>query len=717
MKRQRRAFLFGFFCTILISLCSQPLCANSVNQTVTLDPNHATYVKIGVENSYTSLILSIVEASGDIDMYVKKGVPATGTSVSELEADSDFMAEGPSWREVIRIDQSTNPPLTPGDWYVTLVNWNSYTTQITLQATSNTSDSSAGTTGMGSGGSQQPTGGGSGYNPAAAVNFVPETGLWYNSSKPGHGVDLELSGHDLAAVWYTYNPDGTPVWYLAMAPLNGGTWTATLNKYHWSGTSATPTPVGNLTINFSSPVTAKFSWTINGQSGTEPIERFYMADQVPAINYTGLWYNSTEPGYGYSIDTQGDQIAIVAYFYDSSGEPRWALNASGANDLSSPGSVPALSFFGSCPNCQDSGFSSAQAGTITRQFLDSTHAKIGTQIQLPAPISSNWTRSEAQVELLSKQVDNKRLDLALGLDAALGYLAQGSESAGGFMDAFDSLDMSNMNNSTCPVVNTGDMSNLNLSGPMHIPVSLDFGSGCTDKNGNHWSGSINLPVDATLSIGGIDATVNLTANNVVKNGQKVLSGTASLVAKITQGSNDLSNGNLTINLNLVGPGNEQITGTVAMTFSNVDLSDVLGGMGDSDSSFSLSDLTGMLKNGGSFQITLNNVHYGNDYASGTISGRSVSADSSQLTFNLQTNKGPVSGTVGVRSGSQDSQIILTSQAPMNIMGYSVTFNNLMFDATRCSNAPVDGSVNIQKGSNSGSFRFDGTCLGYVYQPL
>ena len=44
-----------------------------------------------------------------------------------------------------------------------------------------------------------------------ADTFRPQPGLWYNKAVPGHGYDLEMSGNNLAVVWYAYNQDGTPV--------------------------------------------------------------------------------------------------------------------------------------------------------------------------------------------------------------------------------------------------------------------------------------------------------------------------------------------------------------------------------------------------------------------------------------------------------------------------------------------------------------------------
>ena len=52
--------------------------------------------------------------------------------------------------------------------------------------------------------------------------------------KPGSGFDIGITSNDnLYMVWYTYTPEGTPIWYLASGPLttdiiNGNSWNADL---------------------------------------------------------------------------------------------------------------------------------------------------------------------------------------------------------------------------------------------------------------------------------------------------------------------------------------------------------------------------------------------------------------------------------------------------------------------------------------------------------
>ncbi len=548
--------------------------------------------------------------------------------------------------------------------------------------------------------------------------FMPEVGLWYNKDMPGHGIDIEQSGNNLAAVWYTYNSDETPTWYLAIGPYSGQrTWTATINKYHWNGSSATATPVGTMTLEFKNEVSATFRWTLYGQSGSEPITRFFMADEVPQFNLTGLWYNSASPGYGYSIDTQGDTVAVVAYFYDANGEPRWALNSSSAQNVFSKASLPATVFFGPCPNCQNSGFRSVSAGTITRNFTDTSHGTIGVQIDLPSPMNSSWSRPEEPVVLLSNPVDNKKLELQLVMDHVLALFSESNDMLGGFTDSFSSLDLSDIESSTCPRIDIGNLENLDISKPMYFPIHVDFGNGCTDKEGNRWSGSIDLPLTATLgSSFHLDAT--LSVHDLKKNGKYLGGGTASAVFDFSEaGDSGLSNGNGRIELNLLGESSQPVTGQILVNFSNVNLGALMSMEEDSGGGSSINTILDFIGSRGTVNINLNNVVNGPDSVTGTISIVAQSQGVGQLSMNLQTSSGQAIGRFIIRHGSSDSDFFISTVSPANIAGYQVTIDNVEINPEVCENGPIGGSVVITKGGNSGRFTFNQSCLGYVYTGL
>lgn len=43
----------------------------------------------------------------------------------------------------------------------------------------------------------------------------------------------------------------------------------------------------------------------------------------PLTNFTGLWWNPEESGWGLGVDHQGDIVFSTVFTYDSSGKPTW----------------------------------------------------------------------------------------------------------------------------------------------------------------------------------------------------------------------------------------------------------------------------------------------------------------------------------------------------------------------------------------------------------
>lgn len=102
-----------------------------------------------------------------------------------------------------------------------------------------------------------------------------ESGIYYNASEPGRGYSIEQQGSQLTLIFYVYETSGAPVWYYA----NGGytlnssgfpTMSAAIGRYTGGQclgctfSSPTGTSVGNVTIAFSSPVTATLTLGSSG---------------------------------------------------------------------------------------------------------------------------------------------------------------------------------------------------------------------------------------------------------------------------------------------------------------------------------------------------------------------------------------------------------------------------------------------------------------------
>ena len=136
-----------------------------------------------------------------------------------------------------------------------------------------------------------------------------------------------------------------------------------------------------MSFEFSSPTSATFNWTLSDRSGSEPFERFAFSTDRTLRQYTGLWFDPSEPGYGLSVDTLGDVRVVVAYFYDANNQPRWTIGQS-ANGQSD--SVDMLSVNGFCPDCQFVQTTTAPGGTLTLSF-EEFERKTGLEMAVDYP--------------------------------------------------------------------------------------------------------------------------------------------------------------------------------------------------------------------------------------------------------------------------------------------------------------------------------------------
>ena len=190
--------------------------------------------------------------------------------------------------------------------------------------------------------------------------------------RSGHGVFISQASGQQVVDWYTYLEDGTPTWYLAQntAPITGaGTWTSTLYRATWNGSSGSPTPVGEVIVTATSADHAMFSWRLNGQVGSEAIALLASPECVNAngnVNLNGEWYAPAQSGYGFDALVLPSQQFDAFYMYDETGNPRWVVGGNGPFAASS--TVPMLQSTGFCPLCAYRAYTTQPAGNMTVKY-------------------------------------------------------------------------------------------------------------------------------------------------------------------------------------------------------------------------------------------------------------------------------------------------------------------------------------------------------------
>jgi len=200
-----------------------------------------------------------------------------------------------------------------------------------------------------------------------AVAATSYQGLWWNSpagSQSGWGLNVVHQGTILFATWFTYDTDGKGLWLvmpeLDFMPPNayqsgygygsgpsGDTYTG--NVYKTSGpvfgttfdpTKVNATAVGVATLQFYTPTDGTFTATVNNYTETLT---FNITKQVfstmptcevggtpgSSTNYSDLWWNQNESGWGVNVTQQGSTIFATWFTYDGTGRDAWYVMSNG----------------------------------------------------------------------------------------------------------------------------------------------------------------------------------------------------------------------------------------------------------------------------------------------------------------------------------------------------------------------------------------------------
>jgi hypothetical protein len=162
--------------------------------------------------------------------------------------------------------------------------------------------------------------------------------MWWNPSESGWGVTLADHETQLFAVWYTYDTDGTPLWFT----VPGGKFNADRtffsgDLYRTTGPSFTGvfdpaavvrTKVGTASFEFARDgQSANFSWTVGTLTRNEQIQRLPFGSAAPnwGFDRTDLWWNAAESGWGLTLAQHGNNVFGVWFTYAPSGRPMFIV--------------------------------------------------------------------------------------------------------------------------------------------------------------------------------------------------------------------------------------------------------------------------------------------------------------------------------------------------------------------------------------------------------
>lgn len=230
-----------------------------------------------------------------------------------------------------------------------------------------------------------------GSSPARTPDSL--TGLWWNSGESGWGIHMTQRRGVVFAAMYTYDAAGNPKWYVASncamntVSMPSGNCIGTLYEVAGPAFFNTPfnpaavsvTPVGSLQVNFQNAGNAAMSYSVNANGRTVSLTRqlFASGPLPPAIDYTDLWWNPDESGWGLALTQQYGVMFLAWYVYDASGRPIWYVasncvvsGSSCAGDLYRTTGPPLG------PAFDASRVQVFQAGTVSLSFTDANNATL-----------------------------------------------------------------------------------------------------------------------------------------------------------------------------------------------------------------------------------------------------------------------------------------------------------------------------------------------------
>jgi hypothetical protein len=179
------------------------------------------------------------------------------------------------------------------------------------------------------------------------VHNTPQAvaGLWWNPAQPGWGMLFDRNERGvLFASWLTFDDTGKSTWFVMPNGQESepGVISGAVHAVRGQPFSQPAAPdtvageiVGQFRFTFRTGDVGEFRYTVNGRSGTAPIERFVMRSAQGAVcganargvlEVTGVpgWAANVEGSQGYST-TCGTHASLLTY--DDAGKPMWVYGS------------------------------------------------------------------------------------------------------------------------------------------------------------------------------------------------------------------------------------------------------------------------------------------------------------------------------------------------------------------------------------------------------
>ncbi len=215
------------------------------------------------------------------------------------------------------------------------------------------------------------------------------------------GLEFQTAGQPFA-VWYSFDDDGVPIFYLGSAPedASSSVWVSPLDRYTRGLDKQLATPAGRMALTTIDRETAIFSWRLNGAHGSDLVSAAIIPETCvteggQTKSYTGHWYSpGRDQGGSTTIMSPGIQIQ-VRYYYDTLGVGRWVqLFAPTGGETAN--TLLVREYRGFCPNCDDSTAPTFDdIGIYDRQYASESSGEEVLVFESGPPLNQSFITPEA----------------------------------------------------------------------------------------------------------------------------------------------------------------------------------------------------------------------------------------------------------------------------------------------------------------------------------
>ncbi len=253
--------------------------------------------------------------------------------------------------------------------------------------------------------------------PTPARSVPP--GMFFNTRRPGTGIDMHLAQGRMIALRYAFDENGEPEWILGFGERDQATSDVGLKRFI---TGAAPDDVASIRLDFHRgpyDVTCAIAdqqsiihsvrieqVTPDGSTVSCLRPLVAAAGAGNGINLSGAWYaGEQDRGWALSVQQNSNRLTIIAYFNDTQGHPRWLAGIaeySGQTEVT----VDMLQINGYCDTCEPEPRSRQPAGQIRLHGINrqdsSRFMRLTMDFEYVGSAPIRWQRENVIVQRLTQ---------------------------------------------------------------------------------------------------------------------------------------------------------------------------------------------------------------------------------------------------------------------------------------------------------------------------